>query len=176
MLEIRLHPDPVLRQVARPVRKINASVRRLLDEMAETMRANSGVGLAAPQVGIGKRVIVVDVGEGLIELVNPEITAREGEQVGWEGCLSIPGKIGKVRRDQKVTVTGFDRHGRQRWVTGEGFLARALQHEIDHLDGRLYIDLATEVTDAPAAGDEGEPDDATAPATEAGPAEPARSD
>jgi len=100
----------------------------------------NGVGLAAPQVGILRRVVVVDIGEGLIELVNPEIIAAEGEQEGPEGCLSLPGRQGYVRRPNKVTVRAQDRNGKPFEITGEGFLARAFCHELDHLDGVLYID------------------------------------
>jgi peptide deformylase len=109
--------------------------------MKETMNKADGVGLAAPQVGILRRVVVIDVGEGLIELVNPEIIETSGEQAGAEGCLSIPGRRGFVVRPAKVKVRAQDRNGKHFEIEGEGLLARALCHEIDHLDGKLYIDV-----------------------------------
>lgn len=136
------HPDPVLRKVAKPVSRIDAHIHKLLDDMAETMVAANGVGLAAPQVGILKRVIVIDVGEGLIELINPEIIEMSGEQDGPEGCLSIPGMTGEVKRAATCRVRGLNRLGEPIEVVGEGLLARALQHEIDHLNGVLFIDRA----------------------------------
>jgi len=137
-------PDPVLHQKAKPVPKITPNIVKLLDDMAETMYDAQGVGLAAPQIGILKRVIVMDVGDehGLIGLVNPEIVAKEGEQFGPEGCLSIPGLTGDVRRAQKVTVKGLDRNGKEVVITGEDLLARCIQHEVDHLNGILFTELA----------------------------------
>lgn len=137
--------DPVLRKKSRPVRVVNKSIRKLLDDMAETMYAAQGVGLAAPQVGISKRVVVVDVGEGLWELINPEIIYQEGEEVGVEGCLSIPGVAGEVKRAYRVRVKGLNRHGGVQVISAEGLGARALQHEIDHLDGILFIDKAIRI-------------------------------
>jgi len=137
--------DPVLRQQAKPVTVINKKIKRLLDDMAETMYQARGVGLAAPQVGVSKRIIVVDVGEGLWELINPEIIFREGEEIDLEGCLSIPGVTGEVMRASRVRVRGLDRTGQQQVITAEGFAARALQHEIDHLDGILFIDKALRI-------------------------------
>lgn len=145
LLDIRLTGDPVLRQKAKPVKKINQSLRKLLDDMAETMRAAPGIGLAAPQVGISKRVVVIDVGDGLYELINPEITRRSGQTRTWEGCLSIPGYLGLVERSEEVTVKATDRTGKQYWIEADGLLAICLQHEIDHLDGILYPDIAIEV-------------------------------
>jgi peptide deformylase len=147
------HPDPILREVSVPVKNITANIHKLLDDMAETMYAANGVGLAAPQVGINKRVIVVDVGDGIIEMINPEIISMEGEQIGPEGCLSIPGLTGEVKRAMKCKVRALDRHGNEFEMEGEGLLARAFQHEVDHLNGILFIDLTTrfynedEVTD-----------------------------
>lgn len=134
--------DDVLRKKSKPVEKIDKRVLELLDDMAETMRHADGVGLAAPQVGILRRVVVIDVGEGLIELINPEIVESSGEQRGAEGCLSIPGIRGEVIRPEKVKVKALNREGEQIEVTGTGLLARALCHEIDHLDGILFIDKA----------------------------------
>ncbi|CAM4252681.1 peptide deformylase [Paenibacillus tarimensis] len=140
-------PDPVLRERAIEVTKFNRNLHKLLDDMAQTMYDAEGVGLAAPQVGILKRVIVVDTGEepGLIEMVNPELVEKDGEQLGPEGCLSIPGLSGDVRRAQRIKVKGQDRNGEPFTVEAEGFLARAFQHEIDHLNGVLFTDLAEEL-------------------------------
>ena len=134
--------DDILRDKARVVTKFGQNIAKLLDNMKDTMYANKGVGLAAPQIGISKRVIVVDVGEGPIELINPEIIDVDGTQTDSEGCLSIPNVMGDVTRAFRVEVKGLDRGGNEIKVTGEGFLARALQHEIDHLDGILFIDKA----------------------------------
>lgn len=138
-LEIVTYPDPILLSESRSVPRVTRRVRRLARDMLETMHAASGVGLAAPQVGVRQRVIVVDVGENPITLVNPEITAADGEQVGLEGCLSLPDLVGEVRRAEWVVVKGLNRRGKPITVEGEGLLARALQHEVDHLDGILFI-------------------------------------
>ncbi len=142
-------PDEVLHKKAKEITKITPNVQKLLTDMAETMYDADGVGLAAPQVGILKRAIVVDVGDehGLIELINPEIVASSGEQLGSEGCLSIPALNGEVRRAMEVTVKGLDRDGKEITVTGSELLARALQHEIDHLNGVLFTDIAERVYD-----------------------------
>lgn len=141
------YPDPILREKAAPVHRINERLLNLLDDMAETMYKAEGVGLAAPQVGISKRVFVVDVGDehGLLEFINPEIIAREGEQIGPEGCLSIPGISGDVRRAQKVKVRALNRNGETFELEAEDYLARAIQHELDHLNGVLFIDLAEKI-------------------------------
>lgn len=136
--------DPVLRKKSRRVDKFDKREWMLLKDMAETMYDAEGVGLAAPQVGILKRMVVIDVGEGLIELINPEIVSADGSQVGPEGCLSVPGRRGKVDRPLRVTVVAQDRKGREIQVEGEGLLARALCHEIDHLDGIVYVDKMIE--------------------------------
>jgi peptide deformylase len=138
--------DDVLRKKSKPVEKIDKRILELLDDMAETMRHADGVGLAAPQVGILRRVVVIDVGEGLIELINPEIIETSGQQRGAEGCLSIPGVRGEVIRPEKVRVKALNRKGEQIEITGTGLLARALCHEIDHLDGVLFIDKAVPET------------------------------
>ncbi|RXZ77021.1 peptide deformylase [Paenibacillaceae bacterium] len=142
-------PDPVLRERAKEVTKFNSNLHKLLDDMALTMYDAEGVGLAAPQVGILKRVIVVDIGDehGLIEMVNPEIVEQDGEQLGPEGCLSIPGLNGDVRRAQHVKLKGADRHGNPIEVDASDYLARAFQHEVDHLNGVLFTDLAEAVYD-----------------------------
>lgn len=144
-MEIRIVGDDILRQKAKPVKKVTKELRQTLDEMADTMYAAKGVGLAAPQVGISKRVLIADVGDGLIELVNPSIVFSEGRQNGLEGCLSIPDIVGEVERFEHVRVTGWNRDGHQVWVEATGLLSRCLQHEIDHLDGILFTDLAMRI-------------------------------
>lgn len=129
-----------LRKKSRDVTVIDDRIITLLGDMKETLYAENGVGLAAPQVGILRRVVVIDVGEGLIELINPVIVYKKGEQINAEGCLSIPGKSGTVSRPEKVRVRALDRHGKEFTIEGEGLLAIALCHEIDHLSGTLYID------------------------------------
>ena len=141
--------DPVLRSVCRPVEKITPRTIQLLDDMIETMRAADGVGLAAPQVGVLRRIVVIETpDEGLIELINPKIIAYAGEQRSEEGCLSIPGKYGLTVRPMYVTVRAFNRKGETIEINGSGLLAKAFCHEIDHLDGKLYIDCAIKTEDA----------------------------
>ena len=137
--------DEVLRKKCRPVDKIDDRILTILDDMAETLYDAGGVGLAAPQVGILRRIVVIDVGEGLIELINPEIIESEGEISDSEGCLSIPGKYGEVVRPERVKVKALDREGKEVTYEGTELLARAFCHEIDHLDGILYIDKAQQV-------------------------------
>lgn len=133
--------DELLRKKARPAEGISPRIERLLDDMAETLYATDGrAGLAAPQIGILRRVIVMDCGEGLVELVNPEIVEMSGEQVGAEACLSFPGYAGIVKRANEITITTLNRRGETETIRAEGFLARCIQHEIDHLDGILFID------------------------------------
>ncbi len=139
---IRKLGDEVLRKKARPVAEITKSVRLLLDDMADTMYNAEGVGLAAPQVGILKRIVVIDVGEGLLELINPEIIEASGAEIKDEGCLSLPGESSPVERPTYVRVRARNRDFEEFEVEGEGLLARAFCHEIDHLDGTLYIDRA----------------------------------
>ncbi|WP_206811809.1 peptide deformylase [Paradesulfitobacterium ferrireducens] len=134
---------PVLREKALEVKTVNTNIRKLLDNMLDTMYAADGVGLAAPQIGVSKRVIVVDVGHGPIELVNPVILEQYGEATDSEGCLSIPGVTGEVTRAARVRVQGLNRQGVLTEIQGEGLLARALQHEIDHLEGVLFVDRAS---------------------------------
>ena len=136
--------DETLRKISRPVKEIDKHTKQLLDDMAETMYAAEGVGLAAPQVGVLRRAVVIDVGEGLLELVNPEIVKTEGSMVNPEGCLSIPGRRCTVERPQKVWVRYLNRKNKVCEIEGEGLLAMALCHEIDHLDGILYIDKMIE--------------------------------
>ena len=140
--------DKILRKISKPIPEITPNVKKMLDRMLETMYASNGVGLAAPQVGILKRAVVVDVGEGgpgPLKLINPEIVERSGVQNGPEGCLSCPNMWGDVRRSQYVKVKATNPEGEEIIVEGEDFLSRALQHEIDHLDGILFIDTATNI-------------------------------
>lgn len=137
--------DPVLKEKCKEVPTITPNIHKLLDNMADTMYAAEGVGLAAPQIGITKRVVVVDAGEGLIELINPVIINQEGEDTDIEGCLSIPEVVGEVTRAAKVIVEALDRHGNKKNYTGEGLLGRAFQHELDHLEGILFVDKASRI-------------------------------
>ena len=139
--------DAVLREKSKPVLQITPNIIKLLHNMADTLRDVKGVGLAAPQIGISKRVVVIDVGEGLIELINPEIVARNGMETDSEGCLSIPGLVGDVPRSATVKVRALNREGKQVELNGDGLLARAFQHEIDHLDGLLFVDRAVRIHD-----------------------------
>lgn len=132
--------DDTLRKVCKKQEKFDLRLWTLLKDMADTMYKAEGVGLAGPQVGILRRVVVIDVGDGLVELVNPEIIASSGTQCGREGCLSLPGRQGIVTRPDKVTVRAQDRKGKPFEFEAEGFFARAVCHELDHLDGVLYID------------------------------------
>ncbi|WP_438444972.1 peptide deformylase [Gorillibacterium sp. sgz5001074] len=138
--------DPILRKMAKPVETpLSPKMLTLLDDMAETLYASDGrAGLAAPQVGILRRLVVMDCGTGLIELINPVITDRSGEQTGPEGCLSYPGFYGIVQRAERVTVTTLNREGQEVVLEAEGYLARCIQHETDHLNGILYIDHVRE--------------------------------
>ena len=145
---VLLGEDDALRKHSRRVEKFDKRLRTLLTDMAETMVDADGVGLAAPQVGVLKRCVVIDTGDGLIELVNPEIIATEGSVVGAEGCLSIPGRRCTVERPEKVTVIAQNRNGESIRLEAEGVLAVAICHEVDHLDGILYIDkMIEDVTD-----------------------------
>lgn len=146
ILDIKKAGDKVLKDVCDPVGKIDRKIRQLLDDMAQTMYAADGVGLAAPQVGISLRVIIIDAGDGLIELINPVLIESEGEEKGTEGCLSIPGIYGEVQRFSKVVVEGLNRNGKRVRIIGTGLLARALQHEMDHLDGVLFIEKAQTIS------------------------------
>lgn len=141
--KIRTVPDPVLREPAKKVPLIESSVLKLIDDMIDTLRAASGVGLAAPQVGVSLRVAVIEIpGEDVITLINPEIVKKKGERVIVEGCLSVPGYQGDVKRAVTVKVKARNRDGREVRITAtDDILAQALEHEIDHLDGRLYTDL-----------------------------------
>jgi peptide deformylase len=137
--------DEVLRQKCFVVEHFDESLFKLLDDMKDTVKKEKGAGLAAPQVGVLRRVVVVDVEEGYFEFINPVITAQKGEQTGWEGCLSVRGKSGVVSRPMKVTLAYQDRAGEKHVLKAKGFFARAICHELDHLDGVLYIDKATHI-------------------------------
>lgn len=141
---IRTDEDPILRKKARVVEQFDARLHELLDDMAETMYDADGVGLAAPQIGILKRIVVIDVEDELIELINPEIIDTKGSQKGQEGCLSLPGISEDITRPQWVKVKAQDRHGNEFMIEGTDLLARAFCHEIDHLNGILFIDLIEE--------------------------------
>ncbi|MCE5286652.1 MAG: peptide deformylase [Pelosinus sp.] len=142
ILEIRKAGDEVLKRQAEPVTKIDRSIKKLLNDMSETLYHADGVGLAAPQVGVSLKVVVIDVGDGLIELINPVILEKAELVTDTEGCLSIPGVFGEVERYNHVTVEALDRSGKKIKISGSGLLARAFQHEIDHLDGILFIEIA----------------------------------
>ena len=139
--------DPVLRKVCKEVKNFNGELWTLLDDMKHTVRAEDGAGLAAPQVGVDIPAVVIDVEQGFFELVNPVIYYTKGEQTGPEGCLSVKGKQGIVTRPDRVKVEYRDRSGRKHKLTAEGFFARAVCHELDHLDGILYIDKAKDIVD-----------------------------
>ncbi len=138
---IRTDDDPILKKISKPVKNFTAPLKILLDDMAETMHAANGVGLAAPQVGTLKRIFIIDVGEGLVEFINPEILETSGEQCGDEGCLSVPKRYGKVTRPFKVKVRAQNRTGEFFEMEVEELFARAVCHENDHLDGKLFVEL-----------------------------------
>lgn len=141
MRKILTFQDPALHKVCRPVEKFDKRLHTLLDDMAETLAEANGVGLAAPQVGILRRVVIVDVGDEILELINPELLSTDGEQVGAEGCLSHPGKYGLVKRPYIAKVRAQDRNGEWFEVEGEEIIARCFCHEIDHLDGIVYTEV-----------------------------------
>lgn len=138
--EIRVQGDPVLGKVCKPITEVTPKIVDLIDDMIETMYEANGVGLAAPQVGILKRLVVIDVGEGPIVMINPTIVSADGEQTGSEGCLSVPGKAGQVTRPNHVIVRFFDEEMNECEVEGTELLARAICHELDHLDGHIYVE------------------------------------
>ena len=141
IISIRVLPDPILRQKSKRVRVIDGSIQRLIGDMIETMHSTGGVGLAAPQVGTPLRVIVIGIpGEEDIALINPKVVRRKGERLVGEGCLSVPGYFGEIKRAESVTVKGRDPSGKEIRIKGDELLAQALEHEIDHLNGVLYID------------------------------------
>ena len=138
---IRVEGDPVLTKISRPVDKMTPRIQDLITDMLDTMYEAMGVGLAAPQVGILKRIVVIDVGDGPIILINPEIIEKSGEQTGDEGCLSVPGMSGQVTRPDHVKVKALNEDMEEVVYEGEGLLARAFCHELDHLDGHMYTEL-----------------------------------
>jgi peptide deformylase len=149
MRQIRAFGDDILRKQAKTVEKINANILNLLDDMRETLRSKSGVGLAAPQVGILRRVVVVEWEEKLYELINPVIIKTKGHQRCNEACLSVPGRQGDIYRPLQITVEALNRHGETYTVQANNFLASVICHELDHLDGVLYLDKALSVRDQP---------------------------
>ena len=141
--------DDTLRQISKPVTEFDDKLAGLLEDMKDTLTFADGAGLAAPQIGVSLRAVVIDVAEGFFELINPVIIYTKGEQTGPEGCLSVKGKQGTVTRPYKVKAEYRDRYGKKHKLTAEGFFARAVCHELDHLDGRLYTDIASELYDLP---------------------------
>lgn len=137
--------DEILKEKAKPVKSVNPNIIKLLNNLADTLYNAKGAGLAAPQIGVSKRVVVVDIGEGLYELINPEIISSSGQETDTEGCLSIPGIIGDVTRATTVKIRYMDRNGKEKSLIAKDMLARAMQHEIDHLEGILYIDRAANI-------------------------------
>ena len=147
--------DPALHKVCRPVEKFDGRLHKLLDDMAETLEQANGVGLAAPQIGILRRVVLVDTGEEVLELINPTLLETSGEQVGAEGCLSVPGKYGLVKRPNYAKVRAQDRYGNWYEAEGEELIARCFCHELDHLDGIVYTEVMERfLTEEELAGDE----------------------
>lgn len=147
LLNIVTEEEPILHKVCRPVTEITPRIRQLLDDMKETLADANGAGLAAPQVGILRRIVVVDTGDEVLELINPEIIETEGEQEEVEGCLSVPSVWGVTKRPMKATVRALDRNGNEFTATGEGIVARCFCHELDHLDGHLFTEKAIRILD-----------------------------
>jgi len=141
---LRLEGDEILRKQSREIKNINERIKILADDMIETMKENDGIGLAAPQVGILKRIIVVDIGQGPLVMVNPDILEKDGEQIITEGCLSVPNKNGNVKRPEKLKVTYTDLEGDKHTIKTEGLLSVVISHEVDHLNGVLFIDKVIE--------------------------------
>jgi peptide deformylase len=145
---LRLEGDEILRKQSREIKNINERIKILADDMIETMKENDGIGLAAPQVGILKRIIVVDIGQGPLVMVNPDILEKDGEQIINEGCLSVPNKNGNVKRPEKLKVTYTDLEGDKHTIKTEGLLSVVISHEVDHLNGLLFIDKVIEEDEA----------------------------
>lgn len=154
--QLRLYGDDILRKKAKPVKVITPGIITLLDDMLDTLRDRNGLGLAAPQVGVLRRIAVIEMEEDIYELINPVIVETKGERRCSEACLSVPGKSGELDRPVYVKVEALNRHGETYFVEGEELLASALCHELDHLDGVLYLDKAVQVTDGDAAEEEEE--------------------
>ncbi len=142
VLPIKMVGEPVLRKKAKKVERVDAPLFRLLSDMVDTMHDANGIGLAGPQIGVSRRILVVDVGDGAIKMVNPRIVAHQGSAWGTEGCLSIPGLLGEVERHAEIEVKGINEHGEEVHFACGGLMAVVFQHEIDHLDGKLFIDTA----------------------------------
>ncbi len=145
ILKVKVYPAEVLRERAGEVKNISGETKSLVDDMAQTMYAYEGIGLAAPQVGISQRVIVFDVGEGLVSLINPLILEEDGQELYEEGCLSLPGIMTEVKRARRILVKGVDLDGGEKELEVEGLLARVIQHEVDHLNGVLIIDKVSTI-------------------------------
>ena len=157
--EIRIQGDSVLEKKCKEVKEVTPRIRELIDDMLETMYEENGVGLAAPQVGVLRRIVVIDVGEGPIVMINPVILETAGSQTGDEGCLSLPGKAGQVTRPNYVKARAFDENLEEYEIEGEGLLARAICHELDHLDGHMYVEkVEGEIHDVQYADPEDEED------------------
>jgi peptide deformylase len=153
---IRQSGDLLLRKISKPVKKFDSKIHDLLDDMIETLKSVNGIGIAAPQVGVLKRAIIISINDILYEIINPEILESRGVQTSKEGCLSIAGKNGYVKRPEYIKIKAADRNGDEYTIEGEALLATALSHEIDHLDGILYTDKATEVWDTTEETDDSE--------------------
>ncbi len=142
--QVRIDGDPILRKKSKEIKEVNDRIKILLEDMVDTMEDEDGIGLAAPQIGVLRRAIVVDIGEGPIKMLNPEIVDEEGEKIDIEGCLSVPGRSGTVKRPLKIRTKYMDMEGKEQIMESEDLLARAICHEIDHLNGILYIDKMIE--------------------------------
>lgn len=142
--KVRLSDDPILRKKSKEIGEVTDRIKILLDDMVETMNHEDGVGLAAPQIGVLRRAVVIDVGQGPMKIINPVIVDQEGEKIDIEGCLSVPGRSGTVKRPERVKIKYMNIDGKEETIEGTGLLARAICHEIDHLEGILYIDKMIE--------------------------------
>lgn len=152
--EVRLSSDPILRKKSREITEITDRIKILLDDMVDTMNEEIGIGLAAPQVGVLRRAIVIDIGEGPIKMINPEMLENRGSYIDIEGCLSVPGRAGTVERPEYVKIKYLDIDGNEKILEAEELMARAICHEIDHLNGILYIDKMIEEIDISEEGNE----------------------
>ncbi|MGE0487751.1 MAG: peptide deformylase [Vulcanimicrobiota bacterium] len=156
VLPIKMVGEAVLRRKATKIERVDAPLARLLEDMVETMYAANGIGLAGPQVGVAQRLLVIDIGDGPLKIINPRIVEHHGRASGPEGCLSIPGLVGEVERHEKIVVKAIDESGQNVVHEADGLLAVVFQHEIDHLDGKLFIDTAINIYDATQVPDEEE--------------------
>ncbi len=158
VLPIKMVGEEVLRRKAQKVERVDPALEKLLEDMVQTMYAANGIGLAGPQVGISKRILVIDIGDGPLKIVNPRIVETQGKASGPEGCLSIPGLIGEVERHEKVIVKALNEKGEAETYEADGLLSVVFQHEIDHLDGKLFIDTAINLHD-PSRVEQGDPEE-----------------